>query len=469
MPAPPEMVLGLRPLRVLVVSAAPPSSPIVRQALDDVRVITESATARELASTSALLARDPDVVLLADSTDATGVALRAWWCGVPVLRVEGATRCCSSLVERLAPDTAPPTEHPETLRARLAALARRPGVTAAAAAPVSVVIPALNEVAVIDEVLAPIVEQLLPDDEVIVVDSGSVDGTRDRVRLWSDRDARVRLLEVAPCTIAGSRNQGVKAAKHATIACTDAGCHVDPQWLAAFRSAASELGPSTLLVGVFRAQVGQRLFEAAFAAVAWPDPDELRRAALPWRWWLRTIGPQYSEARVDGRSVCFSRESFDRAGGFREDLVTAEDEAFGRDVLAAGDNSCLVPEASVAWYQRSSARLAFRQFRGYGRGAVAGGSLAQARIDALRGLGYAAMLALASCPGRRRLAAVSMFGAILAFPAARVVRRGHPAAALLLLPAAQLVKDMGKLTGVVEAVLLDRRGPLPRPEGSDQK
>ncbi|GAA1922067.1 hypothetical protein J2S63_003362 [Marmoricola bigeumensis] len=275
----------------------------------------------------------------------------------------------------------------------------------------------------------------------------------------------MRLVEVEPCTIAGSRNHGVREARHDLVACTDAGCRVDPGWLQAFRGAFDDVEDPTLLTGVYAAHVGDRLFEAAFAAVAWPDAGELRRASLPWRLWLRTIGPQYSGDRVDGRSVAFTRSAYDAAGGFREDLLTAEDEAFGRDAIAGGAHHALVPDATVVWFQRSSARLAFRQFRGYGRGAAAGGSPAQRRVDLVRGVGYVGLAALAVSPrpGHRRVAGAGAV-AILGFPAARLVRRREDPRALALLPAAQLVKDVGKMTGVVEATWLGRTGPLARPE-----
>ncbi len=394
-----------------------------------------------------LSSADPDVLVVLDRRARSTIAAVARYRGVPVVDLSRSDG-----------------DH-EISASRLAELAGRPGAGVQATTPISVVVPVLDEIRVIDKVLDPLLTQLRPCDEIVVVDSGSVDGTRERLAERARADARLTVVAVPRCTIAGSRNHGVRAARHDLIACTDAGCEVDPGWLEAFRSAAADCPAPPLLVGVFRAHVGARLFEAAFAAVAWPDPDELRRASLPWRLWLRSIGPQYSAHRVDGRSVCFTRETFQRAGGFREDLFTAEDEAFGRDAVAGGAHPLLVAEAAVTWFQRSSARLAFRQFRGYGRGAAASGSRAQRRIDAVRAGGYLGMLGLSTVGGPTgRRASGALLAGLLLFPALRVLRRRQSPLALTLLLPAQLVKDVGKLTGTVEAVALGRTGPLVRPE-----
>ena len=448
------------PLRCLVLadgSVAVPEALVGSERLEVLAV-------RSRSSAGDLRRLSPDVVVIVGDHAPRSTLLAAWWLGFRLVRVEASGSGTSPLDARLGvrPLTA---GDPESTARELALLAGRPGRGGRSTRPVSVVIPALDEIAVIDQVIEPLLPQLGPDDEVLVVDSGSVDGTRERLREWASRDERVRPVEVERCTIAGSRNHGVRRARHDLVACTDAGCRVDPGWLDSFRAAFDDLDDPALLTGVYAAHVGDRLFEAAFAAVAWPDAGELRRSTLPWRVWLATIGPQYSGDRVDGRSVAFTRSAWEAAGGFREDLPIAEDEAFGRDAIAGGAHHALVPDATVVWFQRSSARLAFRQYRGYGRGAAAGGSLAQQRVDLVRGAGYLVLagLGVSPRPAHRRLALAGS-AAILAFPAGRLVRRREDPRAFLLLPAAQLVKDVGKLTGVVEATWLGRTGPLARPE-----
>ena len=64
----------------------------------------------------------------------------------------------------------------------------------------SIVMPAYNEEASIDRAIDEVVREVFPvvgQAELVVVDDGSRDGTAGRVRDWSGRDARVRLVQRA--------------------------------------------------------------------------------------------------------------------------------------------------------------------------------------------------------------------------------------------------------------------------------
>lgn len=67
-----------------------------------------------------------------------------------------------------------------------------------AAPELSVVMPAYNEEASIDRAVDEVVREVFPvvaNAELVVVDDGSRDATAARVRAWSGRDARVRLVQ----------------------------------------------------------------------------------------------------------------------------------------------------------------------------------------------------------------------------------------------------------------------------------
>ncbi len=375
-----------------------------------------------------------------------------------------------------------------TMAARFAAVlaeaACRPGAGLVDAPAISVVSPVLDEASNIDRLIGPISAQLGPDDEYLLVDGASTDGTIGLIEAWSARDPRIRLIRSPGGTIANSRNRGIAAARNSFIACTDAGCDPGPNWVAGFRAAAAEHAaevrifegagaPPTLkspkvgegvtgadlYVGVYRAGIrAGKPFEQAMAAVSWPDPVELRRPTPFRTLYGKLFGRAFSPRRVDGRSVGFTRAAWTAAGGFPENLKTAEDEAFGRAVLATGARSALTLDAEVTWHQRGTVAATFQQFRGYGRGGGSSRSPLLLGRDAVRvlayaGLGFAAVKG--GVPGKVLAAAGA--AAYLSLPVSRVVRRGQSPLVLPLLPAALLLKDVAKVLGTAESLL--RRPP----------
>ena len=89
---------------------------------------------------------------------------------------------------------------------------------------VSVIMPSYNTARYIGEALESVLEQDYPHKELIVIDDGSTDGTRDLVRRYGDR---VRLITQQNQGSAVARNAGLKAARGEYIAFLDS----DDIWL----------------------------------------------------------------------------------------------------------------------------------------------------------------------------------------------------------------------------------------------
>ncbi|MFG1921133.1 glycosyltransferase [Cryptosporangium sp. NPDC048952] len=356
----------------------------------------------------------------------------------------------------------------------LAEVAHRPGagLRQTDAPPISVVSPVLDEAPVIDALIGTLAAQLGPRDEYVLVDGGSTDGTAERIAAWHAEDPRIRLVRHGGGSIGYSRNRGIAAAGNEFIACTDAGCTPSASWLDGFRAAAAETAAATrrlpvgggehpferpveLYVGVYSAAVRpDRWFEPAMAAMNWPDPVELRRRTAPRAVYGKLFGRAFSAARVDGRSVGFTRDVWRAAGGFPENLRTAEDEAFGRAVRELGARTTLTLDAAVTWYQRSDVAATFAQFRGYGRGGGTGRSAWLLRRDAIRFGGYLGAAAALTWGGRTgRVLALAGAAGYFSLPIARVVRRRQSPLVIPLVPLAALLKDGAKLVGTAEALL----------------
>jgi glycosyltransferase involved in cell wall biosynthesis len=87
---------------------------------------------------------------------------------------------------------------------------------------VSVIIPAYNAAATIDETLMSVRSQSWRELEIIVVDDGSTDDTGKRVVRHMAEDARVRLIQQPNGGVAVARNRGIAEASADLIAPVDA-------------------------------------------------------------------------------------------------------------------------------------------------------------------------------------------------------------------------------------------------------
>ena len=93
---------------------------------------------------------------------------------------------------------------------------------------VSVIVPTYQEAKGLEVFLAQFARQTLPrgEFELIVVDGGSTDGTRDIAERHADRV----IVQTSP-GIGGARNDGARLARGDVIATTDADCRVPTDWL----------------------------------------------------------------------------------------------------------------------------------------------------------------------------------------------------------------------------------------------
>ncbi len=95
---------------------------------------------------------------------------------------------------------------------------------------VSVVVPAWNAQETIEECVRSLLAQSYPRDrlEIIVVDNGSSDATRERLAPFEDS---IAILSEATRGAAAARNAGIRHASGEIVAFTDSDCTVDEHWL----------------------------------------------------------------------------------------------------------------------------------------------------------------------------------------------------------------------------------------------
>ncbi len=95
---------------------------------------------------------------------------------------------------------------------------------------VSVVLPVFNAATTVARSVQSILDQSMPDLELIVVDDGSTDGSTEVIRAFSD--SRLRLIEQAHAGVAQAANLAMKYASSPLIARMDADDFADSERLA---------------------------------------------------------------------------------------------------------------------------------------------------------------------------------------------------------------------------------------------
>lgn len=269
--------------------------------------------------------------------------------------------------------------------------------------------------------------QTRPPDEVVVVDGGSTDGTLDRLR----SDDVVTLIEDPGANIAHGRNVAITAATHDVIAVTDADCVLERDWLERLL-VPLETG-ADVAMGFYR-PLAESFLQRAIGCVNLPEPQELDEA---------TFVPS-------GRSVAFTREAIERAGGYPEWLDTGADLYVHHRFRELGLDMRLARHAVVNWPLRRTLAETWRQYFGYARGDAIGGI--DAERHALRFGAYAGGLYAWSTKGRLgKVATLAAAGASASAPIRRAMTRfedpSERARAVVAVPALMAFIDAAKMSG----------------------
>jgi len=191
------------------------------------------------------------------------------------------------------------------------------GVEAAKGIRISVIIPALNEKAVIGRCLEALSRNRLPktDFEVIVVDNGSTDGTVETVRQF-EAPYYLKIISIEGVRISALRNRGAAEARGEILAFLDADCLAPPVWLTN----------------------ALRLFEARREGIIgahYQIPDD---ATWVGRVWCqdRLTEKVGNVSYLPSGDLLIHKDLFFQVGGFDESLQTNEDFEFCQRVIAAG-------------------------------------------------------------------------------------------------------------------------------------
>jgi glycosyltransferase involved in cell wall biosynthesis len=312
--------------------------------------------------------------------------------------------------------------------------------------PVAVVVPVLNEAESLPGLLDDLKGQLPPPAQIVVVDAGSHDGTRELLERERYRLPALLVLEVDGATPGRGRNAGIEAASADLVVTLDAGSRVGAGFVAALADAA---GPRTVSVGVAEADA-----RTAFdRAVGWFTLRAFKPRDRP--------GPVGAEFLPAGRNgLCFSRAAWRAAGGYPPELPWGEDKLFVRALREAGYELAAVPEAVVHWRPRRSLAELYRQYRNYGHGDAVGRVDRQNELVTIAIYVAGAVLAVLALLGSR-LAGALLAAGVAAYISVFVLAARRALGfdrALAWVPIVRVLVDVAKVHGFLEGTLRRRTG-----------
>lgn len=229
---------------------------------------------------------------------------------------------------------------------------------------VSVVFTVRNDAQGCRDLLDALGKQSSSPGEIIVVDGGSTDRTREIVRTAAHGLPQLRWIELPGANISQGRNAGIAAAGGDVIALTDSGCMPATDWLEKL-TGPFRLDPSLQWVGGSYRVAPRSTFERVVGLATM-------------RGQLDPIDP--ATFNPSARSMAFRKHVWSHARGFPEWLYTAEDTLFDLKLRRMGVPMRFAGDAVVEWRPRSGWRALARQFYLYARGN------AHARLDERNGL-----------------------------------------------------------------------------------
>jgi len=213
---------------------------------------------------------------------------------------------------------------------------------------VSVIIPTRNSQRKLHDCLKSVFMQSFTDFEVIVVDNYSKD---DTIKIASSFP--VKIVFENKGTRGAACNIGIFSSSGDIVAFTDADCLVPNDWL---EKIVDHFGNSDVYVvgGPDLTPKKSKMWEKAFGAFC------RHITTLCYRW-----GPV---EQIIGCNSAYRKEAVIKVGGFREDLITAEETELHRRIKKSRGKLVYDPGLTVNHFRRTNLVTFFRQQFRYGFG-----------------------------------------------------------------------------------------------------
>jgi glycosyltransferase involved in cell wall biosynthesis len=221
---------------------------------------------------------------------------------------------------------------------------------------VSLITTVLNEASNIEEFLKYVINQTKKPDEFIIVDGGSTDKTVKIIKKFSKKYKWIKLIVAKGASIGKGRNVAIKKSKNEIIACTDAGCILDKNWLKEITKP-FEKKDVDVVVGIYKPYYTND-FEYFQGLLIVKEPEKI--FDIP--------------SRMSIRSMAFKKECWKRVGKLPESYG-GDDTLFNIKLKESGCRFYFAKKAVVYWRMRKTLKSFVKQFFKYAKGDVYHGNI----------------------------------------------------------------------------------------------
>jgi glycosyltransferase involved in cell wall biosynthesis len=218
---------------------------------------------------------------------------------------------------------------------------------------VSFITTVYNEGATVKALLQSLFAQSRFPDEIVIVDGGSTDNTISEISNFQfppSRDkAKIKLIFKKGNRSVG-RNEAIKSASNEIVACSDAGCVLDKDWVKNIVKPFED-AKIDVVAGYYDGKA-VTIFEKCLIPYVLVMPDQVNA----------------NEFLPATRSMAFRRSIWKKIKGFPEEFSNNEDYVFAKRLKKNNANIILEKKAIAHWIPRSNIEDAFVMFYRFAKG-----------------------------------------------------------------------------------------------------
>lgn len=220
---------------------------------------------------------------------------------------------------------------------------------------ISICFPVFNEADFIDKLLESVVDSAPLNKEILLIDGGSTDGTREKIKEWAHRKSGIELVENSDRYVPHGFNKAYRQSKAPYISLMGAHASYPPNF---FKVALQ------LLENGEADAVGGPLIQKGRT---WKG--KVIASCMSEKWGVGGTEFRTSSKRRYVQSVAFAvykKKIFEKAGLLDEQLIRNQDDEFHYRLNHMGFRILMVPELACTYFVRESLKGLWKQYYGYG-------------------------------------------------------------------------------------------------------